>query len=114
MHWPLKYLGRIIRKDGVTMDPQVVDAIEKISSPTSRQSLQSFLGHMSYVARHVPGLSTVTAKMYELLKDLPFIWTPEHETAFHECKRLAGNMATLAHFDETKEVVGGRGCKSLF
>ena len=92
----VKYLGRIISKEGVSMDPEVVSAITKMPSPTTRQTLQSFLGHMSYVARHVPGLSAVTAKLSELLKkDQPFLWTPEHEVAFQHCKELASNMATL-------------------
>ena len=61
---------------------------------------------MSYVARHVPGLSAVTAKLSELLKkDRPFVWTPEHEVAFQHCKELAGNMATLSHFDGDMDLV---------
>ena len=102
----VKYLGRIISKEGVSMDPEVVSAITKMPSPNSRQTLQSFLGHMSYVARHVPGLSAVTAKLSELLKkDQKFVWTDEHEVAFQRCKELAGNMATLAHFDEKLDIV---------
>ena len=102
----VKYLGRIISKEGVSMDPEVVSAITKMPSPTSRQTLQSFLGHMCYVARHVPGLSAVTAKLSELLKkDQPFLWTPEHEVAFQRCKELAGNMATLSHFNEDMDLV---------
>ena len=102
----VKYLGRIISKDGVKMDPEVVSAIQKMPSPTSRQTLQSFLGHMSYVARHVPGLSAVTAKLSELLKkDQKFIWTDTHDAAFQRCKELAGNMATLGHFDENMDLV---------
>ena len=102
----VKYLGRIISKDGISMDPEKVSAITYMPSPSSRQTLQSFLGHMSFVARHVPGLSAVTAKLSELLKkDQPFKWTKEHDRAFQKCKELAGNMATLAHFDENKEIV---------
>ena len=33
------------------------------------------------------------------------MWTNEHEKAFQKHKELAGNMATLAHFDEKLELV---------
>ena len=102
----VKYLGRIINKDGVRMDPSAVDAILNMPSPSSRHELQSFLGYLSYVRRHVPGLSHVTPTLSSLLKkNVKFVWTDQHEKAFQQCKKLAANMATLAHFDESKELV---------
>ena len=102
----VKYLGRIISKDGNRMDPSAVDAITNMPSPKTRQEVQSFLGYMSYVRRHVPDVSRVTPVLSSLLKkDVKFEWTNKHEKAFQQCKKLAGNMATLAHFDESKEIV---------
>ena len=102
----VKYLGRIINKNGNKMDSSAVEAILNMPSPVSRQELQSFLGYMSYVRRHVPDLSRVTPVLSALLKkDVRFEWTDKHEKAFQQCKKLAGNMATLAHFDESKELV---------
>ena len=35
-----------------------------------------------------------------LLKaDVKFVWNDEHSKAFDVCKKLAGNTATLAHYD---------------
>ena len=102
----VKYLGRIISRDGQKMDPSAVDAILNMPAPTSKHELQSFLGYLSYVRRHVPDLSRVTPVLSALLKkNVNFIWNEEHETAFQQCKKLAGNMATLTHFDEKKEIV---------
>ncbi|CAL4225020.1 unnamed protein product, partial [Meganyctiphanes norvegica] len=102
----VKYLGRIISKNGQKMDPEVVSAISKMPTPKSCKELESFLGFLSYVRRHVPDMSRVTPILSALLKkDVKFIWKVEHEEAFQRCKRLAGNMATLGHFDETKEIV---------
>ena len=56
--------------------------------------------------RHVPDLSRVTPELSSLLKkDVKFLWADKHEEAFQKCKKLAGNMGTLAHFDESKELV---------
>ena len=102
----VKYLGRIISRDGQKMDSSAVDAIINMPAPTSRNELQSFLGYLSYVRRHVPALSHVTPVLSALLKkNIKFVWNEEHETAFQQCKKLAGNMATLTHFDEKKELV---------
>ena len=102
----VKYVGRIINKDGQKMDPSAVEAILQMPSPSSRQELQSFLGYLSYVRRHVPALSHITPTLSALLKkNVKFVWTNEHEKAFQKCKELAGNLATLAHFDEKLELV---------
>ena len=102
----VKYLGRIISKDGQRMDPSAVEAILQMPSPSSRQELQSFLGYLSYVRRHVPDLGHITPTLSSLLKkNVKFVWTDKHEEAFQQCKKLAGNMATLAHFDEKLELV---------
>ena len=102
----VKYLGRIISKHGHKMDPAAVEAILNMPSPSSRHKLQSFLGYMSYVRRHVPDLARVTPVLSSLLKkDVKYDWTEKHEEAFQQCKKLASNMATLAHFDESKEMV---------
>ena len=102
----VKYLGRIINKDGVRMDSSAVQAILNMPSPSSRQELQSFLGYLSYVRRHVPDLSRWTPTLSSLLKkNVKYVWTDEHQKAFQKCKELAANMATLAHYDESKELV---------
>ena len=63
----VKYLGRIISKDGHKMDPGAMEAIVNMPVPKSRQELQSFLGYLSYVRRHIPDVSKVTPVLSELL-----------------------------------------------
>lgn len=102
----VKYLGRIINKDGHRMDPGAMDAIVNMPAPKSRQELQSFLGYLSYVRRYVPDVSRVTPILSELLKkEVKFVWLDKHEEAFNKCKKLASNMATLIYYDPDKELV---------
>ena len=102
----VKYLGRIISKDGHKMDPGAMEAIVNMPVPKSRQELQSFLGYLSYVRRHIPDVSKVTPVLSELLKkDVKYVWLDKHEEAFKKCKQMAGNMATLIHYDPNKELV---------
>ena len=45
----VKFLGKIISKDGVRLDSATTDAIANIPIPSDKQTLRNFLGHMSYI-----------------------------------------------------------------
>ena len=86
----VKYCGRIISQEGQRMDPCAVEAILNMPPPSSRHELQSFLGYLSYVRRHVPDLSRFTPVLSALLKkNINFVWTSDHEKVFQQCKKLA-------------------------
>ena len=96
----LKFLGKIIDKNGQHIDPASVAAIVNMPRPTDKHTVHSFLGHMSYIGRHVPDIRLARAPLDALLKaDVKFIWTDEHSKAFETCKNLASKSATLAHYD---------------
>ena len=74
--------------------------------PEDKAKLRSFLGHMSYIGRHVPGLRDARAPLDALLKpDAKYVWTDKHQEAFMKCRSLAGNSARLLHFDPKKPIV---------
>ena len=102
----VKFLGKIIDKNGKRMDPASIDAIINMPAPTDKHTLRSFLGHMSYIGRHVPDIRIARAPLDALLKkDVKFIWEDTHVKAFNMCKKLASNPATLAHYDETLPMI---------
>ena len=102
----VKFLGKIIDKNGQRMDPAAVDAIVNMPAPTDKHTLRSFLGHMSYVSKHVPDIRIARASLDALLKkDVKFVWNESHSKAFDMCKKLASNSAILAHFDEKLPLV---------
>ncbi|MCP3679265.1 MAG: hypothetical protein GY782_02965, partial [Gammaproteobacteria bacterium] len=75
-------------------------------APDDKSKLRSFLGHTSYVSRHIPDLKSARAPLDNLIKvDTKFIWDKIHEDAFSKCKTLAGNPALLTHFDPTLPLV---------
>ena len=96
----VKFLGKIIDKDGQRVNPEEVKAIVNMPAPTDRPTLRSFMGHMSYIGKHVADLKSARAPLDALLKDkVNYVWNEEQAKAFDTCKRLAGNTATLAHYD---------------
>ena len=102
----VKFLGKIVDKDGISMDQDSISAIVNMPAPTDRHTLRAFLGHMSYISRHVPDLRIARAPLDKLLKaDTKFVWSNEQSKAFEKCKELASNSATLAHFDINLPIV---------
>ena len=102
----VKFLGKIVDKNGIRLDPATTSAIANMPTPANQGQLQSFLGHMSYIGRHVPDVRLARAPLDALMKtDAKFVWTAEREEAFNTCKKLASNAATLAHFDHKLPLV---------
>ena len=49
----IKYLGHIISKDGIRMDPKKLKIIQEWPSPTNLHDLRSFIGMCSYYRRFI-------------------------------------------------------------
>ena len=99
----VKFLGKIVDRNGVRLDTSTSDAILKMPPPDDKHKLRSFLGHMSYIAKHVPDVRKARAPLDQLLKpDVKFVWERSHQAAFDKYKLLAGNSGMLIHFDIKK------------
>ncbi|CAL4219676.1 unnamed protein product, partial [Meganyctiphanes norvegica] len=102
----VKFLGKIIDKDGQHVDQDTVAAIVNMPPPTDEKTLSSFLGHMSWIGKHIPDIRTARAPLDALLKkEEKFIWTEQHSQAFEQCKKMASSAATLAHYDDNLPLV---------
>ena len=102
----VKFLGKIVDRRGVRLDSSTTDAILNMPAPVDKSQLRSFLGHISYVSRHIPDLKSARAPLDKLIKpDVQFVWDKVHEDAFLKCKTLASNSALLTHFDPSLPLV---------
>ena len=62
------FLGFIVSKEGMIIDPECTKAISKIGLPGSRKEMQSFLGKINFVHRFVPNFSQVVKDLQNLVK----------------------------------------------
>jgi hypothetical protein len=77
------FLGHIIYKGGITMDPSKIQDVLSWNAPTSVGDIQSFLVLPSYYWRFIEGFLKISKPMTELLeKDKKFKWTPACEASF--------------------------------
>lgn len=93
----ISYLGHTISEAGVGTDPSKLSAIQQWPVPTSTKELRSFLGLAGYYRKFVCHFGIITKPLTNLLKKHSiFIWTSEHETAFHTLKTTLCQAPVLA------------------
>jgi hypothetical protein len=91
-----KLLGHIITKDGVKMDPERVQVIQRVPLPKTKKALQSFLGQINFVRRFIPNLAETMKPIQRLLKkDVKFEWTEEGRRAFKSIKDAISKYPVL-------------------
>ncbi|KAL5570036.1 hypothetical protein UlMin_026611 [Ulmus minor] len=84
----VQFLGHIISRDGISVDPAKIDAVSKWPVPTNVTEIRSFLGLAGYYRRFVEGFSTLAAPLTALTKkDRRYEWTDKCERSFQELKK---------------------------
>lgn len=99
-----KLLGHIISKEGVKIDPERVEAIKKVSLPSNKKGVQSFLGQINFLRRFIPNLAEILRPIQKLLKkDAKFEWKDDGKRSFKEIKDAIVRSPVLASPDYNKD-----------
>jgi hypothetical protein len=82
------FLGYIILKGGISVDPSKIQDILSWNAPTNVGDIWGFPGLVGYYRKFIEGFSKITKPMTELLeKDMKFIWMLACEASFQELKK---------------------------
>ncbi|KAK2143360.1 hypothetical protein NP493_4554g00000 [Ridgeia piscesae] len=101
----LPYLGEVVTQDGVKPDPEKVQAVTDMPTPTNATELQRVLGMVTYLGRYIPNLSARTAPLRSLLgKDIEWQWNAEQEAAWIGIKEALTKHPVLQYYDESKAI----------
>jgi hypothetical protein len=69
------FLGYVVSKEGVKLDPKKIDAVLRFPEPTTVSNVRSFLGLTGYYRKYVRGYSRLADPLFESTKkDVAFIW----------------------------------------
>lgn len=81
------YLGHIISKEGIAVDPEKIRAIVDWSIPRNVSKVRSFMGLVGYYRRFVEGFSKIANPITSLQrKGKRFVWTKQSDKAFQILK----------------------------
>ena len=101
-----KFLGLIIGRDGIRMDPDKVETVANWKTPTCVTDVQAFIGFGNFYRRFVRNFSGITKPLTRLTrKDVTFSWTKDCEHAFRQLKTAFTTAPVLAPFDWAKDIV---------
>lgn len=98
----LKYLGYVINKNGLQVDPDKISAILKIPVPRSVSDVRRFVGVASWYRRFIPNFSSLTAPLTGLLKKThKWVWSQECEDSFNCIKErlVSAPILNCPNFD---------------
>ncbi|CAI7810857.1 unnamed protein product [Closterium sp. NIES-54] len=99
----LEFLGHVISRDGIKIDPAKIKTIQEWKPPTNITELQSFLGFVNYVQRFIPYMAGITGMLTDLLhKDMNFVWGEEADAAFQELKIFLVSPPVLRIADQSR------------
>ena len=96
----LKWLGHIITKDGVQMDPSKISKIVDWPLPKSAKELQSFIGLCGFFQSFIPHYASLLAPLDSLRTHTqPWSehhpWGPQHTKAFNALKKAVTEAPVL-------------------
>jgi hypothetical protein len=72
----VEYLGHLVGKDGIRVDPKKIEAMQGWPHPKNLKSLRGFLGLIGYYHKFVKNYGKIVAPLTALLKNNSFTWTP--------------------------------------
>ena len=120
----VKYLGRIVGKDGYRMDTDAIEAVLKLKHtvPKNVGEVRSILGLLGYHRRHIQDFARLAKPLSDLLQTayqnkpeqsnqpkngvtskMPVEWTDKHREALDNLITLVTTAPILAYPDYTKK-----------
>ena len=92
----LRYLGHILEKGNVTLDPERVRAITNIPVPGNVKALRSLIGMIQFCNRFIPNLNERISPLYNLLrKGVSYNWCNDCQAAFEYIKTVLSSPPVL-------------------
>ncbi|XP_063962059.1 uncharacterized protein LOC135155767 [Lytechinus pictus] len=105
------YFGHVFTANGISPDPRKVEAIHAVAEPQNVSEIRSFLGMVTYCARFIPDLASISAPLRELTRaDVPWSWGPPQAAAFQRIKDLV--LSTVPWDTSTQHTLMSR-CNNI-
>ena len=94
----IQCLGYTIDANGYRPNPDKMNAIVKVQSPTNMHELRSLLGSVQYYSRFIPNFSQKAYCLFDLLSAKSFRWETKHETSLRHILNILQSETVLRTF----------------
>jgi len=102
----IQYLGHMISKDGIAVDPDKIKAIINWHVPRDVSNVRSFIGITSYYRKFIEGFSKIAYPITSLKKKgKKYEWSEKCEESFKRLKELLTTTPILKIVDPHKDFV---------
>src|SRR5258708_6801713 len=92
----VEYLGLVISKDHVAMDPMKVHRVMEWPTPTKVKEVQSFLGFVNFHQKFIHNFSDIACPLYALTcKTQWWVWGSPEQEAFNALKKAVTSAPIL-------------------
>ncbi|MCO5553915.1 hypothetical protein L7F22_007441 [Adiantum nelumboides] len=99
----IQYLGHIISKSGIHMDPSKLEVIKEWPNPRNLHELRSFIGMCAYYRRFIEKFSLIAGPLHDLTKkNVKYVWTERKQEAFDKLKQKLTSQPVLVLPDLSK------------
>ena len=92
----IEYLGLIVSRDRIRMDPVKVAAVKEWPTPTSKREVQQFLGFVNFYRRFIREYSKIAKPLTELMGKLEWKWEQRQADAFNNIRSRVSSTPILA------------------
>ena len=93
----VKYLGHVVSQEGVSCDPEKLEAIREWAVPRSVKEVRAMLGTASYYRKYIKGFAKLAAPLTALLhKGVKFAWSEDCQVVFEMIKSHLISAPVLA------------------
>jgi hypothetical protein len=100
----LPFLGHIVGRNGIAMDPAKVKAVQDWPTPSNVHHVRAFLGLSGFYRRFVKNYSLVASPLTDLLQlGKPFSWGSHEQSAFVALKSALVSAPILSAPDFSRE-----------
>ena len=108
----IAYLGHIVSKEGIEVDPSKITAIQKWPRPNIVTDVRSFLGFTNYYRKFMHQYAQISKPLNDLTsgenakrKNKTVEWTEEHQKSFDHLKDLSTKSPILAYANYKKPFI---------
>ena len=91
------FLGHVISAEGLSVDPQKIEAVVNLKPPKNVSEVRSFRGLAGYYRKFVEGFSKIATPLTKLTrKDVKYDWVDACQQSFEELKGRLTSAPALA------------------